>query len=190
MTSDCLQSAKKEWQAFQSGDSELDCVSCEFTKYGKALLRSRSQSWSREMSVLLCRSSGLCCTSSWGVVWSLVSGPLKIDMGQTSVSSLSQRTSGKCLKGLFSDSLFTHSHRYLSINAQGGKTWLFSVRGKPSSISSLFFTSWLWPNLLSTRRDETKCSHYNIRSKRVDFGLLLGSCSVQFKRSTSGTLSS
>lgn len=114
MTSDCLQSAKKEWQAFQSGVSELDCVSCEFTKYGKALLRSRSQSWSKEMSLLLCRSSGLCCTSSWGVVWLLVSGPLKIDMGQTSVSSLSQRTSGKCLKGLFSDSLFTHPHRYLN----------------------------------------------------------------------------
>lgn len=31
-------------------------------------------------------------------------------MGQTSVSSLSQRPSGKCLKGLFSDSLFTHPH--------------------------------------------------------------------------------
>ncbi len=122
MTSDCLQSAKKEWQAFQSGDSEFDCVSWDFIKYGKALLRSSSQSWRNEMSLLLCRSRGLCCTSSRGVVWFL-----KIDMGQTSVSSLSERASGKCLEWLVLHSLTRCllTHTAISINAQGGKTWLF-----------------------------------------------------------------
>lgn len=113
---------KKEWQAFQSVDSELGCVYRDFTKYGKALLRSGSQSRRIEMRLLLCRSSGLCCTSSWGVVWFLFRGPLEIDMGQTSVSSLSQRASGKCLKRGFFSLFAQPSHRYILINAHEGKT--------------------------------------------------------------------
>ncbi len=159
MTSDCLQSAKKEWQAFQSGDSEFDCVSCDFTKYGEALLRSSSQSWRSEMSLLLCRSSGLCCTSSWGVVWFLFSGPLKIDMGQTSVSSLSESASGKCLEGLVLHSLTRCllTHTAISINAQGGKTWLVeSVSAENQVHYQVWYLHVCFPVIYCYLRDATK----------------------------------
>lgn len=123
-----LQSAKKEWQAFKSGDSELDYVPCDFT-YGKVLLRSRSQSWRREMSLLLCRSSGLCCSlqvlgasydyclaAHWRSTWARHLSPACLRERAVSVWRVCSVT--RCLL----------THNVISINGQGGnlgKTWLF-----------------------------------------------------------------